>query len=146
MLDSKRDPGASQFISRTDKTLRFSMKAFQFTSDPDTEVSMQSITLWIHTVRTVAYLLFFSIFRSMFTANYLSHQRTRVLHTNPAPTEGTGEPRHYEFTLPFQDYRGLFFLISAVSKWIERTCAFAMIDGRPLLVTTPYVNAVIHNA
>lgn len=57
----------------------------------------------------------------MFTANYLSHQRTRVLHTNPAPTEGTGEPRHYEFTLPFQDYRGLFF-ISAVSKWIECTC------------------------
>ncbi|KAG8013605.1 Zona pellucida sperm-binding protein 3 [Nibea albiflora] len=38
MLDSKRDPGASQFISRTDKYLRFSLKAFQFTSDPDTEV------------------------------------------------------------------------------------------------------------
>ncbi|TMS21225.1 Zona pellucida sperm-binding protein 3 [Larimichthys crocea] len=38
MLDSKRDPGASQFISRTDKGLRFSLKAFQFTSDPDTEV------------------------------------------------------------------------------------------------------------
>uniref|UniRef100_UPI0037E88FA1 uncharacterized protein n=1 Tax=Semicossyphus pulcher TaxID=241346 RepID=UPI0037E88FA1 len=40
MVDSKRDPGASQFISQTDKTLRFSMKAFQFTSDPDTEVSI----------------------------------------------------------------------------------------------------------
>ncbi|XP_041668078.1 zona pellucida sperm-binding protein 3 [Cheilinus undulatus] len=40
MMDSKRDPGASQFISRTDKTLRFSLKAFQFTSDPDTEVSV----------------------------------------------------------------------------------------------------------
>ncbi|XP_042356166.1 uncharacterized protein si:ch211-67f13.7 isoform X2 [Plectropomus leopardus] len=40
MLDSRRDPGASQFISRTDKTLRFSLKAFQFTSDPDTEVSI----------------------------------------------------------------------------------------------------------
>ncbi|XP_062295767.1 zona pellucida sperm-binding protein 3-like [Scomber scombrus] len=40
MLDSKRDPGASQFISRTDKTLRFSMNAFQFISDPDTEVDL----------------------------------------------------------------------------------------------------------
>ncbi|XP_070776799.1 zona pellucida sperm-binding protein 3-like [Enoplosus armatus] len=40
MLDSKRDPGASQFISRTDKTLRFSLEAFQFTSDPDTEVNI----------------------------------------------------------------------------------------------------------
>ncbi|XP_073338888.1 zona pellucida sperm-binding protein 3 [Pagrus major] len=40
MLDSKREPGASRFISRTDKTLRFSLKAFQFTSDPDTEVSI----------------------------------------------------------------------------------------------------------
>ncbi|XP_041828530.1 zona pellucida sperm-binding protein 3 [Melanotaenia boesemani] len=40
MLDSKQDPGASEFISRTDKTLRFSLKAFQFTADPDTEVSI----------------------------------------------------------------------------------------------------------
>lgn len=40
MLDSKSDPGGSQFISRTDKTLRFSLKAFQFTFDPDTEVSI----------------------------------------------------------------------------------------------------------
>ncbi|KAM8736301.1 zona pellucida sperm-binding protein 3 [Acanthopagrus schlegelii] len=40
MLDSKREPGASRFISRTDKTLRFSLKAFQFTSDPDTEVNI----------------------------------------------------------------------------------------------------------
>ncbi|XP_074516162.1 zona pellucida sperm-binding protein 3 [Sebastes fasciatus] len=40
MLDSKSDPGASQFISQTDNTLRFSLKAFQFTSDPDTEVSV----------------------------------------------------------------------------------------------------------
>ncbi|KAF7662987.1 hypothetical protein LDENG_00222220 [Lucifuga dentata] len=38
MLDSRRDPGASQFISRTDKTLRFSLNAFQFISDPDAEV------------------------------------------------------------------------------------------------------------
>lgn len=38
MLDSERDPGASQFVSRTDQSLRFSLKAFQFTSDPDTEV------------------------------------------------------------------------------------------------------------
>ncbi|XP_023258530.1 zona pellucida sperm-binding protein 3-like [Seriola lalandi dorsalis] len=40
MLDSKRDPGASWFIYRTDRTLRFSLKAFQFTADPDTEVSI----------------------------------------------------------------------------------------------------------
>ncbi|XP_060938967.1 zona pellucida sperm-binding protein 3 [Limanda limanda] len=40
MLDSKKDPGASQFIDRTDKTLQFSMKAFHFTPDPDTEVSI----------------------------------------------------------------------------------------------------------
>ncbi|XP_054470399.1 uncharacterized protein si:ch211-67f13.7 [Anoplopoma fimbria] len=40
MLDSKSDPGGSQFISRTDKTLRFSLKAFQFTSDPDMEVNI----------------------------------------------------------------------------------------------------------
>nr|XP_020470128.1 zona pellucida sperm-binding protein 3-like [Monopterus albus] len=38
MLDSKSDPGASQFISWTNKTMRFSIKAFQFTADPDTEV------------------------------------------------------------------------------------------------------------
>ncbi|XP_045918976.1 zona pellucida sperm-binding protein 3 [Micropterus dolomieu] len=40
MLDSRRDPGASQFISRTNKTLRFSLEAFQFTADPDTEVNI----------------------------------------------------------------------------------------------------------
>nr|XP_019940519.1 PREDICTED: zona pellucida sperm-binding protein 3-like [Paralichthys olivaceus] len=40
MLDSKRDPGASRFIYRTDKTLQFSLKAFHFTPDPDTEVSI----------------------------------------------------------------------------------------------------------
>ncbi|KAK5857214.1 hypothetical protein PBY51_010472 [Eleginops maclovinus] len=40
MLDSKSDPGASRFISRTDKTLRFSIKAFQFTADPDSEVNI----------------------------------------------------------------------------------------------------------
>ncbi|XP_053290855.1 zona pellucida sperm-binding protein 3 [Pleuronectes platessa] len=48
MLDSKKDPGASQFIYRTDKTLQFSLKAFHFTSDPDTEVSIHcefSVTL-----------------------------------------------------------------------------------------------------
>lgn len=41
MLDSKRDPGASQFVSRGDETVRVSLKAFQFTSDPDTEVSAE---------------------------------------------------------------------------------------------------------
>ncbi|XP_060919407.1 uncharacterized protein LOC132993539 [Labrus mixtus] len=42
MMDIPGDgsPGASQFISRTDKTLRFSLKAFQFTSDPDAEVNI----------------------------------------------------------------------------------------------------------
>ncbi|KAM3595128.1 uncharacterized protein V6R79_018515 [Siganus canaliculatus] len=40
MVDSRRDPGASQFVSRTDRSLRFSLTAFQFTSDPDTEVSV----------------------------------------------------------------------------------------------------------
>ncbi|XP_040917244.1 zona pellucida sperm-binding protein 3 [Toxotes jaculatrix] len=40
MLDSKTDPGASQFIYRTDKTLRFTLKAFQFIADLDTEVSI----------------------------------------------------------------------------------------------------------
>ena len=40
MLDSKSDPGASRFVSRTDKTLRFSIQAFQFTADPDSEVSV----------------------------------------------------------------------------------------------------------
>ncbi|XP_076017643.1 zona pellucida sperm-binding protein 3-like [Genypterus blacodes] len=41
MLDSQRDPGASGFISRTDKSLRFSLNAFQFISDPDAEVHIQ---------------------------------------------------------------------------------------------------------
>ncbi|XP_011614516.1 zona pellucida sperm-binding protein 3 [Takifugu rubripes] len=40
LLDSKTNSGASHFISRTDRTLRFSLKAFQFTSDPETEVSV----------------------------------------------------------------------------------------------------------
>ncbi|KAJ4919026.1 hypothetical protein JOQ06_004069 [Pogonophryne albipinna] len=40
MLDSKSDPGASRFVSRTDKTLRFSIQAFQFTADPDSEVKI----------------------------------------------------------------------------------------------------------
>ncbi|KAK5916571.1 hypothetical protein CgunFtcFv8_011542 [Champsocephalus gunnari] len=40
MLDSKSDPGASRFVSRTDKTLRFSIQAFQFTADPDSEVNI----------------------------------------------------------------------------------------------------------
>lgn len=38
MVDSKHDPGASQFVSRTDDALKFSMRAFQFTADPETEV------------------------------------------------------------------------------------------------------------
>ncbi|KAG7226142.1 hypothetical protein INR49_014236, partial [Caranx melampygus] len=40
MLDSKSDPGASEFVYRTDKTLRFTLEAFQFTADPDTEISI----------------------------------------------------------------------------------------------------------
>ncbi|XP_027857267.1 zona pellucida sperm-binding protein 3 [Xiphophorus couchianus] len=40
MLDSKHEPGSSQFVSRTDKTLRFSLRTFQFTVDPDTKVSI----------------------------------------------------------------------------------------------------------
>ncbi|XP_054894376.1 zona pellucida sperm-binding protein 3-like [Poeciliopsis prolifica] len=40
MLDSKHEPGSSQFVSRTDKTLRFSLRTFQFTVDPDAEVSI----------------------------------------------------------------------------------------------------------
>ncbi|XP_068194562.1 zona pellucida sperm-binding protein 3 isoform X2 [Antennarius striatus] len=43
MLDGKRDRGASRFISRTDDTLRFSLKAFQFTSDPDKEVRVSCL-------------------------------------------------------------------------------------------------------
>ncbi|XP_068608163.1 zona pellucida protein C [Brachionichthys hirsutus] len=43
MLDSKRDRGASRFVSRSDGALRFSMKAFQFTSDPDKEVSVHCV-------------------------------------------------------------------------------------------------------
>ncbi|KAF1387912.1 hypothetical protein PFLUV_G00084840 [Perca fluviatilis] len=38
LLDSKSNPGASQFISRTDNSLRFSLKAFKFTSDPNPEI------------------------------------------------------------------------------------------------------------
>ncbi|XP_029983064.1 zona pellucida sperm-binding protein 3-like [Sphaeramia orbicularis] len=41
LLDSKSDPGASEFISRTDKSLRFSLKAFQFTPDPDSEIRIK---------------------------------------------------------------------------------------------------------
>lgn len=41
MLESQKNPGGSQFVSpRTDDTLRFFLSAFQFTSDPDTPVSM----------------------------------------------------------------------------------------------------------
>ncbi|XP_034419371.1 zona pellucida sperm-binding protein 3 [Cyclopterus lumpus] len=40
MSDSKSNPGGSQFISRTDKSLRFSLKAFQFTLDPATVVTI----------------------------------------------------------------------------------------------------------
>uniref|UniRef100_UPI003AAEB020 uncharacterized protein n=1 Tax=Centroberyx gerrardi TaxID=166262 RepID=UPI003AAEB020 len=39
LLESQRDPGGARFLSpRTDKTLRFSLSAFQFTADPDTQV------------------------------------------------------------------------------------------------------------
>ncbi|KAK7905019.1 hypothetical protein WMY93_017626 [Mugilogobius chulae] len=40
LIDSKFEPGASHFISRTDKSLRFSIKAFQFVTDPDAEITM----------------------------------------------------------------------------------------------------------
>ncbi|XP_015245397.1 PREDICTED: zona pellucida sperm-binding protein 3-like [Cyprinodon variegatus] len=40
MLDSRFEPGSSRFISRTDTTLRFSLRTFQFTADPDTKVSI----------------------------------------------------------------------------------------------------------
>ncbi|XP_068436631.1 zona pellucida sperm-binding protein 3-like [Clinocottus analis] len=40
MLDSKSNPGGSRFISRTNRTLRFSLDAFQFTFDPDTVVNI----------------------------------------------------------------------------------------------------------
>ncbi|XP_007549221.1 zona pellucida sperm-binding protein 3 [Poecilia formosa] len=40
MLDSKHEPGSSQFVSRTDKTLRFSLRTFQFTANPDTKVTI----------------------------------------------------------------------------------------------------------
>ncbi|KAM4723587.1 uncharacterized protein FYW61_014325 [Anableps anableps] len=40
MLDSKHEPGSSHFVSQTDKTLRFSLRTFQFTADPDTKVSI----------------------------------------------------------------------------------------------------------
>lgn len=60
------------------------MKAFQFTSDPETEVSIQSIILWIHTVRTVAYLLFFP-FLGQCSLQIICHIRgpgscTQILH------------------------------------------------------------------
>uniref|UniRef100_A0A3Q3B6M1 Zona pellucida sperm-binding protein 3 n=1 Tax=Kryptolebias marmoratus TaxID=37003 RepID=A0A3Q3B6M1_KRYMA len=37
MVDSKHDPGASQFVSRTDGAIKFSFRAFQFTVHPETE-------------------------------------------------------------------------------------------------------------
>ncbi|CAG5866253.1 unnamed protein product [Menidia menidia] len=41
LVDSRLEAGSSEFVSRTDNSLRFSLKAFQFTSDPNTEVSIQ---------------------------------------------------------------------------------------------------------
>ncbi|XP_055087259.1 zona pellucida protein C [Periophthalmus magnuspinnatus] len=40
LMDSKMEPGASKFVARTDKSVRFSLKAFQFVTDPDAEISM----------------------------------------------------------------------------------------------------------
>ncbi|CAL9686366.1 unnamed protein product [Knipowitschia caucasica] len=40
LIDSKLEPGASKFVSQTDESIRFSMKAFQFVTDPDAEISM----------------------------------------------------------------------------------------------------------
>lgn len=40
LLDSKRVPGVSQFISRTNDTLRFSLRAFQFVAEPEIKVSV----------------------------------------------------------------------------------------------------------
>lgn len=85
LLDSKTNSGASHFVSRTDRTLRFSLKAFQFTSDPETEVS-DIKTPWIRQSITPLW-----VFRSVFTAHCLSHLRIQVLHRSPAPTERTGK-------------------------------------------------------
>ncbi|KAJ3613422.1 hypothetical protein NHX12_019671 [Muraenolepis orangiensis] len=42
LLVSRKDPGGSWFVSSRDRqTLRFSLSAFQFTSDPDTQVQIQ---------------------------------------------------------------------------------------------------------
>ncbi|XP_072314333.1 zona pellucida sperm-binding protein 3-like [Eucyclogobius newberryi] len=41
LTDSKAEPGASKFITRTNKSVRFSIKAFQFVTDPDSEISMR---------------------------------------------------------------------------------------------------------
>lgn len=41
LLDSKRVPGVSQFISQTNDTLRFSLRAFQFVAEPEIAVSVQ---------------------------------------------------------------------------------------------------------
>ncbi|KAK0153023.1 Zona pellucida sperm-binding protein 3 [Merluccius polli] len=41
MLVSQTDPVGSQFVSQDNQTLRFSLSAFQFTSDPNTQVQIQ---------------------------------------------------------------------------------------------------------
>lgn len=43
MLDNKGDLGASEFVSRTDRAVRLSVSAFQFTADPNTEVRVDHL-------------------------------------------------------------------------------------------------------
>lgn len=43
MLDSKGDLGTSEFVSQTDRTVRLSVLAFQFTADPNTEVRVDHL-------------------------------------------------------------------------------------------------------
>lgn len=128
MLDSKADPGSSQFVSRTDRTLRFSLKAFQFTSDPETEVSDAKNP----PNRTAAHALWV-VSRSIFTARCLSHLRLRALLRSPAPTGTTGTSGQPQIQDPSQ--------VCAVFK-----CTCAMTGGQSWLVSTPYVNAAIHDA
>lgn len=75
MLDSKQDPGASRFISRTDDTLRFSLKAFQFTADPDTEVRRQKM---------VFFLTFSAVF-DVFCVQVSIHCKLLVASDEPGP-------------------------------------------------------------
>lgn len=92
MLDSKHEPGSSQFVSRTDKTLRFSLRTFQFTVDPDTKVRMANncakdfFILNMQVMRVI-----YRPLRSASFASYWLHQGNQDLLKNPAPTKITGK-------------------------------------------------------